>query len=109
MVFKSIAVRRAQGAQTIPDPRQATPAGLRGKPVIGPTSCVAGCGACVAVCPTGIDIRHGAYEMYHPTAAGFVSTILEWLGECHGADIVDQLIKPYTVRLAVMVNSSRAF
>lgn len=51
-MFKSIAVRRAQGAQTIPDPRQATPAGLRGKPVIGPTPCVAGCDACVAVCPT---------------------------------------------------------
>jgi Ni,Fe-hydrogenase III small subunit/ferredoxin len=52
MVFKSIAVRRAQGEQTIPDPRQALPAGFRGKPVIAPTACDTGCQACVDVCPT---------------------------------------------------------
>ena len=52
-MFKSIAVWRAQGAQTIPDPRQARPAGFRGKPVIGASDCTTGCDACAAVCPTG--------------------------------------------------------
>lgn len=51
-MFKSIAVRRAQGEQTIPDPRRPSPKGWRGKPVIGDTACDTGCAACVAVCPT---------------------------------------------------------
>ena len=51
-MFKAIAVRRAQGQQTIPDPRTPSPVGWRGKPVIGDTPCEAGCAACVAVCPT---------------------------------------------------------
>lgn len=51
-MFKSIAVRRAQGEQTIADPRQARPAGFRGKPEIGAAACEAACSACQEVCPT---------------------------------------------------------
>jgi len=52
-MLKSIIVRRSQGAQTIPDPRRAVPAGFRGKPSIAATACEAGCTACVEVCPSG--------------------------------------------------------
>jgi Ni,Fe-hydrogenase III small subunit/ferredoxin len=52
-MFKAITVRRSQGAQTIPDPRQASPAGFRGKPVIAAEPCAAGCRACADVCPSG--------------------------------------------------------
>lgn len=48
----SIKVRISQGSQTIPDPRQASPVGLRGKPVIAAQPCAAGCDACVSACPT---------------------------------------------------------
>lgn len=51
-MFRSIAVRRAQGEQTIKDPRQAVPAGFRGKPVVAPADCAAACRACVDLCPT---------------------------------------------------------
>ena len=51
-MLNSIKVRIAQGSQYIPDPRQASPAGLRGKPVIGAADCASGCDACVSVCPT---------------------------------------------------------
>jgi Ni,Fe-hydrogenase III small subunit/NAD-dependent dihydropyrimidine dehydrogenase PreA subunit len=51
-VLKSIAVRVSQGTQYIKDPRQASPAGFRGRPVIGTGACEAGCEACVAACPT---------------------------------------------------------
>lgn len=51
-MLKSIAVRRSQGSQTIPDPRQAKPIGFRGKPVIASADCAPGCAACVAACPT---------------------------------------------------------
>ncbi len=51
-MFKSIAVRRSQGSQFIPDPRRAAPAGFRGRPVIADTACPAGCDACIAACPT---------------------------------------------------------
>lgn len=51
-MFKSIKVRTSQGSQYIPDPRQASPAGFRGKPVISDTACESGCQACVDVCPT---------------------------------------------------------
>jgi Ni,Fe-hydrogenase III small subunit/NAD-dependent dihydropyrimidine dehydrogenase PreA subunit len=51
-VLKSIAVRVSQGTQYIKDPRQASPAGLRGRPVIGTGACEAGCEACVTACPT---------------------------------------------------------
>jgi len=50
-MFKSLAVWRAQGAQTIPDPRQAAAIGFRGKPAIGAVACAAGCESCVSVCP----------------------------------------------------------
>ena len=51
-MFKSIQVRRSQGSQFIPDPRQASPAGFRGRPLIGDVACATGCGVCVAACPT---------------------------------------------------------
>lgn len=51
-MFKSIAVRRSQGTQFIPNPRQARPAGFRARPAIGPSPCQAGCSACAAACPT---------------------------------------------------------
>ena len=50
-LLKSIAVRISQGSQTIPDPRQARPAGWRGKPVIGTGPCATGCTACLSACP----------------------------------------------------------
>ena len=50
-MLKSFVVRASQGSQTIPDPRQARPAGWRGKPLIGSDACAAGCSACQAVCP----------------------------------------------------------
>lgn len=51
-MFKSIKVRASQGSQIIPDPRQAKPAGYRGKPVIAERPCDSGCASCQAVCPT---------------------------------------------------------
>lgn len=51
-MFKSIAVRRSQGSQFIPDPRRAEPKGFRGRPVIGEGACESGCRACVDACPT---------------------------------------------------------
>lgn len=50
--FKSIAVRVSQGTQYIKDPRQTSPAGFRGRPVVGEAACATGCEACVAACPT---------------------------------------------------------
>ena len=51
-MLNAIKVRIAQGSQYIPDPRQASPAGLRGKPVIGAADCAPNCDACVKACPT---------------------------------------------------------
>lgn len=51
-MFKSIQVRASQGSQFIPDPRQASPAGFRGLPVIAEGACDAGCSACLSACPT---------------------------------------------------------
>jgi Ni,Fe-hydrogenase III small subunit/NAD-dependent dihydropyrimidine dehydrogenase PreA subunit len=51
-VLNSIKVRVSQGTQFIKDPRQATPVGLRGKPVISAAACAAACDACLNVCPT---------------------------------------------------------
>ena len=51
-MFKSIAVRVSQGSQFIPDPRQASPIGFRGRPLISAADCATGCTACVAACPT---------------------------------------------------------
>ena len=51
-MLNSIKVRIAQGTQYIPDPRRASPTGLRGKPVIGMTDCASNCDACFNVCPT---------------------------------------------------------
>ncbi len=51
-MFKSIAVRRSQGSQFIPDPRRAEPQGFRGRPVVGVAPCQAGCDACIAACTT---------------------------------------------------------
>ena len=49
---KSIAVRKAQGSQFIPDLRAAVPGGFRGKPVIAGAECVSQCNACASVCPS---------------------------------------------------------
>lgn len=49
---KSIAVRKAQGSQYIPDLRAAVPGGFRGKPVIAAADCASQCDACAAVCPS---------------------------------------------------------
>ena len=51
-MFKSIAVRVAQGTQYIKDPRKANPIGFRGSPVVGAAACETSCEACVAACPT---------------------------------------------------------
>jgi Ni,Fe-hydrogenase III small subunit/NAD-dependent dihydropyrimidine dehydrogenase PreA subunit len=51
-MFKSIAVRIAQGTQYIPDPRSASPVGLRALPVISSEACAADCRACLDACPT---------------------------------------------------------
>lgn len=61
-MFKSIAVRRSQGRQTIPDPRRANPQGFRGRPVIGEAHCEAGCSACIDACPTHA-IRSGPLQI----------------------------------------------
>lgn len=57
-MFKSIAVRVSQGSQYIPDPRQASPTGFRGRPLIGAADCATGCDACVAACPTAAITLH---------------------------------------------------
>ena len=51
-MLKSIAVRLSQGTQYIPNPRTASPLGLRGKPVIGEAACATGCSACLVACPS---------------------------------------------------------
>jgi Ni,Fe-hydrogenase III small subunit/NAD-dependent dihydropyrimidine dehydrogenase PreA subunit len=51
-MFHTLAVRKAQGRQFIPDLRAAQPGGFRGKPVIANTACASTCRACVGVCPT---------------------------------------------------------
>ncbi len=51
-MFKSIAVRIAQGTQYIPDPRAANPVGLRGAPLIAADACAADCRVCVDACPS---------------------------------------------------------
>jgi Ni,Fe-hydrogenase III small subunit/ferredoxin len=51
-LFKTIRVRASQGTQYIPDPRQASPVGLRARPLISADGCEPGCQACVSVCPT---------------------------------------------------------
>lgn len=56
-MFKSIAVRASQGSQFIPDPRQASPIGFRGRPSIAAAPCASGCEACVAACPTAAILR----------------------------------------------------
>lgn len=50
-MFKTLAVRQAQGTQFIADLRAAQPAGFRGKPTIADTACAPVCRACVEVCP----------------------------------------------------------
>ena len=50
-MFKSIAVRKSQGTQYIPDLYAAQPGGFRGKPQIVDVPCASGCMACAEVCP----------------------------------------------------------
>ena len=51
-LFKSIAVRKSQGSQFIPDLAAAIPAGFRGKPLISAAPCASACTACQAACPS---------------------------------------------------------
>jgi Ni,Fe-hydrogenase III small subunit/ferredoxin len=51
-MFHTLAVRKAQGTQFIPNLRTAQPGGFRGKPVIAQAACASHCRACAAVCPT---------------------------------------------------------
>ena len=51
-MFQSLAVRKAQGTQFIPDLRAAQPGGFRGKPVIADLACAPNCRACQEVCPS---------------------------------------------------------
>jgi Ni,Fe-hydrogenase III small subunit/NAD-dependent dihydropyrimidine dehydrogenase PreA subunit len=67
-LFKTIRVRASQGTQYIPDPRQANPVGLRGRPLISADPCEPGCQACVAACPTQA-ITLGASTGDAPNAA----------------------------------------
>jgi Ni,Fe-hydrogenase III small subunit/NAD-dependent dihydropyrimidine dehydrogenase PreA subunit len=70
-MFKSIAVRVAQGTQYIKDPRSANPVGLRGRPVIAPGDCETGCAACVAACPTeAITLAPVAIDLGRCTMCG---------------------------------------
>lgn len=51
-MFKSLAVRKSQGTQYIPDLYAAQPGGFRGKPVIADASCAPECHACADICPS---------------------------------------------------------
>ena len=51
-LFRSLRVRRSQGAPTIPDVRLALPTGFRGLPVLADAPCSPDCSACRDVCPT---------------------------------------------------------
>jgi Ni,Fe-hydrogenase III small subunit/NAD-dependent dihydropyrimidine dehydrogenase PreA subunit len=51
-MFKSIAVRKSQGTQFIPDLYAAQPGGFRGKPLIASTACAPNCHTCADVCPS---------------------------------------------------------
>lgn len=51
-MFQSLAVRKAQGSQFIPDLRAAQPGGFRGKPVIAELACAPDCRVCQEVCPS---------------------------------------------------------
>jgi Ni,Fe-hydrogenase III small subunit/NAD-dependent dihydropyrimidine dehydrogenase PreA subunit len=51
-MFQSLAVRKAQGRQFIPDLLAAQPGGFRGKPVIADLACAPNCRVCQEVCPS---------------------------------------------------------
>lgn len=51
-MLQNLAVRIAQGRQTIPDVRAAQPAGFRARPVIAADTCASTCSACMQSCPT---------------------------------------------------------
>jgi Ni,Fe-hydrogenase III small subunit/NAD-dependent dihydropyrimidine dehydrogenase PreA subunit len=51
--LKSIAVRRAQGSQYIPDLTTAVPGGYRACPTIAAGDCAPGCTRCLDACPSG--------------------------------------------------------
>jgi Ni,Fe-hydrogenase III small subunit/ferredoxin len=51
-LLKSIAVRKSQGSQFIPDLAAAIPVGFRGKPVISEAPCATPCTACQTACPS---------------------------------------------------------
>jgi len=51
-MFKSIAVRQAQGTQYIANLRAAQPGGFRGKPLISAVACKPNCCTCQEICPS---------------------------------------------------------
>jgi Ni,Fe-hydrogenase III small subunit/NAD-dependent dihydropyrimidine dehydrogenase PreA subunit len=51
-MLNALKVRLSQGRQYILDPRQMSPRGFRGRPVISDAPCKDGCRACESVCPT---------------------------------------------------------
>ena len=77
-MFKSIAVRLAQGTQYIPDLYAAQPGGFRGKPLIVEAPCALGCQACLDVCPSqAITLQAG---MADPVAIDLGRCVL--CGDC---------------------------
>lgn len=57
-MFQSFRVRKSQGTQFIPDPRQALPSGFRGKPLIAEAACAPDCQRCVDACPSQAITLH---------------------------------------------------
>src|SRR5579862_3772356 len=54
-MFKALLARARQGYRTTGYPAQdpALPPLFRGRPVLDPAKCVAGCAECIEACPTG--------------------------------------------------------
>lgn len=77
-MFKSIAVRQAQGKQFIADLRAAQPVSFRGKPLIAPCSCAENCSACLTVCPS--DAIESKASVEHAIAIDLGRCVL--CGDC---------------------------
>lgn len=59
-MLRKIAVRVSQGRQYIPNPRNAQPAGFRGKPLLSALPCASDCHACQDVCPSAAVVQVSA-------------------------------------------------